>query len=227
MKDQAPGKKRQLIAQSNKVMFFWVAGMSAIVGICLVLSYFLWQQLEYRTKVVNKKNETVAVLRSNNNAVEELKNNVRVLQTNSELNSARIDEDENALQVILDALPADSNATALGASLQQKLFADVAGLTVESLSVGATDAATETTDTSGDETTDTSAGTIGFTVVLSSSDSNVLKDALTRLEKSIRVIDIDSLVIARSESGYTMTVEAHAYYEPAKTVELRKEAVAR
>ncbi len=214
MTDQAPGKKRALIAESGKTMFIWVAAMSAVVGMCVVLAYFLWLQLSFRTKVVNAKNDTVQILKDNNAAVDELKNNVRVLETNSALASAKADPDEKSLQVILDALPADNNASALGASLQQKLFADINKLTVESMNVGG-----EVTD----GTTSESGNTISFTATVSSSDINAFKDLLTKFERSIRVIDIDSLTVESSDDKYTMTITAHAYYEPAKKIELTKE----
>jgi hypothetical protein len=216
MTDQAPGKKRELIAESSKMMFVWVACMSAVVGICLVVSYFLWQQLGFRTNVVNEKNRTVDTLRHNNDVVDKLKENIRVLDTNAALNSAKADSDEKALQVILDALPADNNATALGASLQQKLFADVSGLTVDSLSVGHVD---------GEVSEDTGSTTIGFTAAVSATDLNTFKELLQRFERSIRVIDIDEMAVTSNDKGYSMTLTAHAYYEPAKVVELKDKVV--
>ena len=57
--------KRQKIAKSNKIMFFWIAGMSAIVGVCAVLSWFLIQQLVFHTKVANETDKTVGTLKEN------------------------------------------------------------------------------------------------------------------------------------------------------------------
>ena len=42
---QAGMKKRQIIANSNRTMFMWVAAMSAVLGVCLVLSVFLVQHI--------------------------------------------------------------------------------------------------------------------------------------------------------------------------------------
>ncbi len=213
-------KKRQVIANSNRTMFMWVAGMSAIVGICLVLAVFLFQQLAFQTKVANKLDQTAGVLRDNNQKTTQLMDNLRARSADSGLNAVKANPDDQPLQVVLDALPADNNTLALGASLQKKLLSDLNGVTLESLSVDPQQTAGETTDvTATDETTgDVQQMPVSF--VISSDNPNNLKDALVRLERSLRVIDIDALHIEASSNKYTMTVDAHAYYEPAKTVQL-------
>jgi hypothetical protein len=210
-----PGmKKRQIIANSNRTMFIWVTAMSALIGVCAVLSIFLVQQIAFKTKVANKLDGTVSTLKENNKKAETLIQNVRVLETNAALNSIKAHPDDKALQVILDALPADNNALALGSSLQQNLL-QLPGVTIEALSVQA------------QNTDDTTAegNTIPFTTTITAADANTLKDALARLERSIRVIDIDTLSLERTEQKYTLTLSAHAYYEPAVTVQLNNETV--
>jgi hypothetical protein len=210
-----PGmKKRQIIASSNRTMFIWVTAMSALIGVCAVLSIFLVQQIAFKTKVANKLDGTVSTLKDNNKKAESLIQNVRVLETNAALNSIKAHPDDKALQVILDALPADNNALALGSSLQQNLL-QIPGVTIEALSLQAQNA----------DTGETSGNTIPFTTTITAADANTLKDALARLERSIRVIDIDTLSLERTEQKYTLTLSAHAYYEPAVTVQLTNETV--
>jgi hypothetical protein len=208
-------KKRQIIANSNRTMFFWIAAMSAVLGICAVLSLFIVQQIIFKTKVTNKLDATVSTLKDSNKNAPALIENVRVLETNENLNSIKARPEDKALQVVLDALPADDNALALGSSLQQKLL-QLPNLTIDSLSVQAS------SETVSDDVAST---TVPFTVSLSAPDANTLKDALVRLEKSIRVIDIDTLSFERSGEKFTMVLNAHAYYEPAKVVELKSETV--
>lgn len=206
-------KKRQVIANSNRTMFLWVAIMSAVVGICLVVGYFLWQQIAYKTAVVKELDNTVSVLHQNNENALELIQNVRVLETNAALNSAKARPDEKALQVVLDALPADANTLALGASLQQSLLTGVSGITVDNLTVlplGDTDAQN---------------GQLPFTFVVRSKDANALKDLLHRLERSVRIIDVDSVALQKNDTDYTMSVEAHAYYQNATAVMLKDKVV--
>lgn len=212
---QAGMKKRQIIANSNRTMFIWITAMSALIGVCAVLALFLVQQIIFKTRVTSSLDGTVKTLKDNNKNAQALIENVRVLETNSALNSIKAHPEDKALQVILDALPADNNALALGSSLQQNLLQQP-GITVEALSLQpvASDSATTIAET-----------TIPFTMTVSAADANTLKDMLARLERSIRVIDIDTLTLERSEQKYTMTVTAHAYFEPAVTVELKDKVV--
>lgn len=212
--------KRQKIAQSNKSIFIWISAMSALVGICAVLSWFLIQQLTFHTKVANKAGETASTIRKNIKTVDKLRDNIRLVEVNTDLNSSKSDPDSRALQVVLDALPADSNNLALGASLQQRLINPVNGVTIETLSVG-----------SQIESASKSAKTVAgvqkapFVLTMTSSDVNALKEVLTNFERSIRTIDVDSFTLERSESKYRLTLNAHAYYQPATVVELKDKVI--
>lgn len=199
-------KKRQVIANSNRTMFMWIAAMSAVVGICAVVGYFLVQQILFKTKVANELDTTASILHENNSNAQALIDNVRVYETNEALNSVKSQPEEKALQVVLDALPADANTLALGASLQQKLLVGIDGITVDSLSVSPIDAA-------GIE------GQLPFTLTVRSSDANALKDLLRKFERSIRIIDIDTFSLEKGDKDYTMSIQAHAYYQSAKVIE--------
>ena len=206
-------KKRQIIANSNRTMFIWVAIMSAVVGICIVVGYFLVQQIIYKAKVTAKLDTTLSILRENNKNAKVLVENVRVLETNDALNSAKAQPGEKALQVVLDALPADANSLALGASLQQNLLVGIDGITVDSLSVASADDGTAVE------------GQIPFNLTVRANDANALRDLLRKLERSIRIIDIDSFSLEKGEKDYSMTIQAHAYYQEAKQIELTEKAV--
>ncbi len=217
-------RKRQQIAKANRTMFLWVAGVSVIVGFAAVGSIFLAQKLIFNQKVVNEKNNTVSILTKNNAAVSELEENVRLLDTNEGLNSVKAKSDDKALQVVLDALPADANSLALGSSLQEKLIAGIEGLTLESVSTTPVAGIELTTDDNvqdaGTETDDESAYQIKFNLVVSG-DANALKALLDRFERSIRAIDITNLTLEQAGGKLTMTLEGHVFYEPARTIELR------
>lgn len=226
-KDTTALRKRQQIAQSNKTMFLWVAGASVLLGIALVVSWFLIQKMVFNQKVLSEKGDTIAVLKQNNEAIKTLKENVRVLETNEALNSAKSKGTDKALQVVLDALPADANSLALGASLQGKLAADIDNLTLDSLTVdpvvGIENSSEE--EIIEDETVSENPNVINFRLSVSSNDANALKELLLRFEKSIRVIDIRSLTLEQTEERLTMSIEASAYYEPARTIELKDKVV--
>lgn len=226
-------KKRQVIAHSNRSMFLWIAGMSAIVGICAVLSYFLIQQIIFKGMILGQSNETASRLKDNKKVVESLASDLRVKETDSALNSIKATPEEKALQVVLDALPADPNTMALGSSLQQRLVSDIPDISIDSLVIQpvgeSSSAETEmqssttpvsSTDTDGATDAATKASSLPFTLTVKATKADSLKQLLEKFEKSIRTIDIDNLSVDVNEAEYTMTVQAHAYYLSAKTVKL-------
>jgi len=215
-------RKRTQIAKANRTMFLWIAAGSAIVGCAIVVSFFLAQKLIYNEKVLIEKEKTVSVLKANNAAVGDLEAQVRVLDTNSALASVKAKDEDQTIQVILDALPSDANSLALGASLQNKLLAGIPGLVIESLQVdpvlGIESLSEETTTEDASEGAE-SENQITFQFAVSGSQ-DALKQVLTNLERSIRTVDIISLRIESQGSVQLMTVQARAFYEPAKTIEL-------
>jgi hypothetical protein len=223
---EAALRKRSQIAKANRTMFFWVAGASALVGVALVVSVFLVQKIMFNEKVLAEKDKTVATLQKNNDNVSELEANVRVLDTNSLLANTKASPTDQAIQVILDALPSDANSLALGASLQNILLAGIPGLKLDSLQVDPvvgieslqTDAAVASTDVT------SSQPEITFKFAVSGSEA-ALKEALVRLERSIRAIDILSLRIESQGTERIMTVNGRAFYEPTRVVELKDKVV--
>ena len=199
-KKDAAIHKRQQIEQSSRVMFLWVAGASVIVGFALVISWFLVQQIIFKERVLGEKNNTAAVLKNNNDAVEKLRGELKVLETNSHLNASRINNDEKALQVVLDALPAEDNA------------------------IDQTDDS-ESSNSTGAAASNGNLQSIHFTMEVSASNPNALRELLQRFERSIRVIEIDRMTIERTDSKVAMKISAHAYYSPAKTIELKKKDI--
>lgn len=220
-------RKRQQIASANRMMFLWVAGASVVIGFAIVGGYFLVQKLSFNQKVLNEKNHTVSVLKKNNAAVEELRNNIRLLNTNQNLNDAKAQGEDKALQVVLDALPADANSLALGSSLQNKLVSGINGLTLDSLKMDPVAGVENDGDSVVQDASNssTSGNQVTFTLVVSATDSNALKQLLQRFEASIRTIDINALTLESSGGKLTMTLAAHAYYEPAVNVQLKNKVV--
>src|SRR5690606_18724144 len=129
-KDTPAFRKRQQIANTNKTMLIWVAAASALVAVAMVVSYFLLKQLTFNEKVLAEKSATIGTLRNNTEVAPKLQDNIRVLGTNSALESVKSDPEDSALQAVLDALPADANSLAFGASLQRLLIGEVEGATI-------------------------------------------------------------------------------------------------
>lgn len=223
-------RKRQQIAKANRMMFMWVAAVSALVGIAIVASIFLLQKAWFNEKVLAEKSKTASTLVHNNQVINQLKDEVRVLNTNDALKSAMTPGETEPVQVVLDALPSEANSSALGSSLQEKFLNDPA-LTIESLNVDPV-AGVESQTNSNVQDASGNSGTAGqnqitfhFSVSTDVGNASVLKTLLQKLERSIRAIDITNLTVETQGTKLVLTVDGHAFYEPAKTVELKDKTV--
>jgi len=223
-------RKRQQIANANRMMFTWVAVVSAVVGIALVASLFLLQKAWFNEKILAEKGKTASTLVHNNEVIEKLKDEIRVLNTNEDLKSAMAPGESEPIQVVLDALPSEANSSALGSSLQEKFLNDSA-LTIESLNVDPVVGVESQSDSNvQDASADSNSGgenqiTFRFSVSTDVNNASALKSLLQRLERSIRAIDITTLAIETQGTKLVLTVDGHAFYEPAKTVELKDKTV--
>lgn len=224
-------RKRQQIAKANRMMFLWVAGVSALVGVAIVASIFLLQKAWFNEKVLAEKGKTAATLTENNQVINDLKDEVRVLNTNEALKSSMAPGESQPIQVVLDALPSDANSSALGSSLQEK-FLNGSGLTIESLNVDPvqgvesqeSENVQDASQTSSENTGDNQI-TFRFAVSTDVNNASAFKDLLQKLERSIRAIDITMLSIETQGTRLILTVDGRAFYEPAKTVELKDKTV--
>lgn len=221
-------RKRTQIASANRIMFLWVAGVSVIFGISLVTAIFLMQMLFFNERVLTAKGQTISTLDTDNSNVKGLQDQVNVLNTNQALITSKAKPDDQAVQVILDALPSDANSLALGASLQNKLLFGISGLTLDTLQV---DPVVGIESLSGDNLVVNAANTlpnsqnvITFRFTANGNET-ALKQALVNLERSIRTIDITSLKIENQGTTRMMTIQGRAFYEPARDVKLKDEVI--
>lgn len=221
-------RKRTQIAKANRVMFIWIAIASALVGAAIVVSFFMIQKLTYGEKVLTKKQETVSTLDHNLTAVNKLKEDVQALDANSALMSVKANDTDQALQVVLDALPSEANSLALGASLQNKLLAGINGnYSLESLQVtpvNGVESLTGASTTVDASSTAATSNTITFSFSVKG-DQAALQQVLANLERSIRTINVTSANIQTQGGALTMSIQGVAYYQPAKTIQLTEETV--
>jgi len=221
-------RKRQQINRANKMMFLWIAGISAVVGIAIVLAVFLVQKIIFGEKVIAAKNDTVSVLTQNLKNVDALRDNIRVLNTNEALGKVKLNDSDQAVQSVLDALPAVGNPTALASSLQTKLLTGVPGITIETINVDSTDDASAGTDAVPTVASmDASASQIGFSfsVSASSNGNDALHQLLQQIERSIRPFNVTNIDVEGQGGKVVMTVSGVSYYEPAQTIQLTQKVV--
>lgn len=227
MKNDVAIRKRSQIAKASRAMFIWIALASALVGTAGVVSVFLIQKILYTEQVLSVKQQTVSTLDNNLAVIDDLKAEIQALDANSALLSVKANESDDALQVVLDALPSDANSLALGASLQNKLLTGISGnYSLESLQVVPVDGV-ETL--SGGSTVDASEETsannqIAFSFSVKG-DQQALKQVLQNLERSIRTIVVTHLSIDTQGGDLVMEVSGHGFYQPVTTVELKETPV--
>lgn len=213
-------RKRSLIAKTRKAVFLWVMGASSVIGAAIVVAVMLVQTIVFNAEILSEKNETLATIESNIRAVPELEASVVQLNTNAELREVRLNDNARPLQAILDALPADENSLALGASLQQRIFTDIPGLSVDAMSI---DTASEGVAATGDSAT---AGggvlPLSFSATLSG-DAESLKRGLQRAERSIRALDITSISATGTGNTVSLQLTGVAYYLPEQDLSLKFE----
>jgi len=230
MNDQQPTtvvRKRQQIANANRTMFIWVALASVVVGVAAVAIVFLGQKALFNERVLAEKANTAGVLEQNLDTIAELKDQVRLMNTNDALRSAMAPGETQPIQVVLDALPSEVNSSALGASLMKMIKEDTR-IQDESFRVDPVAGIELSDDLAVQDASETGLPNqinFSFAVSVSASDVNALKELLQRLERSIRAIDVTKLAIEGQGDRVVMTVDGNAYYEPAKTVELKDKTV--
>jgi hypothetical protein len=223
-------RKRQQIANANRMMFIWVAAISAVVGIAIVGSVFLFQKATFNEEVLAIKSKTASTLRANNKIIPELEDEVRQMNTNKALIDSMAPNQTQPIRVVLDALPSDANSSAFGASLQEKFLNDPA-LKIESLTVdpvaGVESQSASNVENAAVVSDDGATNEISFrfSVSVDIANASALKDLLQKLERSIRAIDLRTLKIETQGNRLLLAVEGRAFYEPVKTVELKEKTV--
>lgn len=223
MKDpQGIVRKQSLIDKTRKTVFLWVIGASCMIGAAIVLMILLVQTLLFNEKVLSEKSKTNTQLESSIIAAKELKGSIDVLNGDPQLKRVRTSENVPPTQSVLDALPADANQLAMGASLQKKLLNDIPDMRVEAISLGdngsSAFAEQETSESS------TEAQSQPFTLTLSGSPE-ALRTALERLERSIRAVDVQTLAVSSAEERLTIQVVGSMSYLPPMQIEKTEKMV--
>lgn len=216
-------RKRTQITKTNRNMLIVVVVASIVVGVSIVASVFLVQRIMHEQKVISAKAETESILVKNNKTIPELESKIKTLNSNQALIDSKAKPSDDALQVILDALPSEANSLAVGGSLEKKIISGIDGMTLDSLKVNPVIGIELISDT-GEVATAESAGKISFIYSVKGSIDS-LQALFEKLEKSIRVFDTDSVRIENQKSQLVLTVEGHTYYEPAVKIKITEEPI--
>lgn len=217
-------KKRQQIADANKMIFVWVIIASIAISLCGVTMQFLVRQAIFNQKIIGAKLDAQTTLSRNIDNVNKLKENVDALQADSHLASVKANPQDTNLKVVLDALPTTDDGTALGASLQQVILpksgvntSDLTTISQGDLAAADPSAATTTSTTS-------NAPQSAFSFAATGEYSRI-KSMLGDLEHTIRPMNVQKLSFQSTDGQVKATVEGVSYYSPQQTVQLGKKTL--
>lgn len=192
--------KRQQVERSNKMIFVWVLGAAVIVTLCVVLGTFLVRQGLFNAKIIGEKSKTEKILATNITNANELKGNVDKLLADSNLSSIKASPEDNAVQVIFDALPTAADTTSLSNSLYASILVR-SGVGIKSVSAGDTQGAIAIdgdTAVSSESSNATTSIPISFTTTGSiPATLAMLKDT----ERSIMPISPTNIMLRASGNG--------------------------
>lgn len=219
-------KKREQIQHTNKLVFLWVAAAAVAVTIALILSQFLFRQFMFNSKVIGELSNTNQTLKDNNAAYTTLKSEVVKLLANQQLNNLRVNKDaggDNALQVIIDAMPTTDDRLALAASLQQSVLSK-SGVTIDQLTFTDGDASMSAPVAA------TASGTAGSVTEIpfsfkASGTYDQLKKMFSDIQLSIRPISLSSVKLSGKSDAMSAEVQATTFYATPATTDLTTKEV--
>lgn len=221
-------KKRQQIKDLNKNTFIWLAVSAVIVSVALVAMQFLVREFLFNQKIISKKGETNKTLTQNIEEAEKLRESINNLLADPNLNALKYEApnvETTALNVILDALPIEGDATNFANSLQAVVLPR-SGVAIKDLSTATSlDGTLEATDVSASPVSSAQPLEVPF-ITGFGGDYQKIQSALSDLSLVIRPINLKKMTItATGENGLMVNIEGVTYYLPSKTVEIRKETL--
>lgn len=205
--------KRIQVDKTQAVMLGLVIGASVITVFALVASKSFFSQATYLNHVSSEKEKAVKQLKSNKEAVSTLvasyksfaNQNPNLIGGNSKASGER-DGDNGRL--ILDALPSKYDFPALATSIEKLLT----GYAINSI-------------TGNDDETAQAAGTVSqpvpmpFTIDIKSDYAGIQKLSST-FEKSIRPLQIQSMVLSGTNNNIQASITAQTFYQPEKDLKI-------
>jgi len=216
--------KRVMIGKANATMVSVVAAASFVVIFCLVASFMLIGQLNYQNRVIGKKKVALSQLKTDLSSVESLMNSyssfVSANQSQNVIGGATTgigNRDGDNAQIVLDALPSKYDFPALATSIEK--IADLSGVQIQSIT-GTDDEVSQ----AGESTDSNQPIAMPFQVTVAGNYKSIQK-VINNFEHSIRPFQITKLTFTGGESNMVLQVTAQTYYQPAKTLTIKKEVV--
>lgn len=213
--------KHLAIGKANAQIVIAVGAAAFIVIFCLVAAKAVYSQYQYQARVIS------AVKVADNQLDANITTYNGLVRSYTKFNSANPNviggtvtgSSNDNTQVILDALPGAYDFPALATSLEYILT--TTGVTDGTITGTDTQAAQTATNASADP----QPTAIPFSMSVLNADYSTAQNVLQYLQQSIRPMSVDSLALSGSQGSLTVSIEAHTYYQAAKSLNISKETV--
>jgi hypothetical protein len=216
--------KRLAIGKANAQIVGIVAAASFVTVFCLIASSTVWSQNQYQSRLSKAKTVAHKQLQSNIAAFAKLSESYNAFNG---LSPNAIggnpggtgDNDGDNTKLVLDALPSSYDFPALTSSIEKILLAH--NLTVTNIT-GTDD---QVAQQSNDLSSNPQAVPIPFSFTVTGANYASVQQLMTNLQQSIRPIQIDSLTLSGGVNNMQIIVNAHTYYQPAKSISITTKVV--
>lgn len=221
---QAPSTKRLAISKANAQMVAIIAIASFITVFCLVASKAVWSQTRYQARVTSAEEKANNQLKSNIQAFSSLSSSFKKFDSapanvlGGSLTGTGGNDGDNA-KIIIDALPDKYDFPALTSSIEKILT--TGSFNITSIT-GTDDQLSQQGNTSSPNPQPVS---MPFSFTVSNANYTSVQQLITTLQSSIRPIQIDSIDLNGGSNDMTLTVNAHTYYQPGKSISITKQVV--
>ncbi len=201
-----------------------VAVASFVTVFCLVASNAVWGQTRYQARVTTQSEKANKQLKDNLQAFGDLVTSYKAFDSTATnvIGGTSAGSDPNSgdnARIILDALPSTYDFPALTSSIEKILSAgnfDISSIT------GTDDQINQQSNTASPNPQPVS---IPFSFSIKSADYAGVQQLIGTLQKSIRPIAIDSIDLTGGANDMILTVNAHTYYQPGKSLNITKQVV--
>lgn len=216
--------KRVAIDKTNAQMVIVVAVAAFITVFCLFASKSLLSQNSYQARVKSAKQRANNQLQQNIQAYSRLTQQYAKFISNpvnaiGGQSSGSGSSDGNNSKIILDALPSTYDFPALTTSLQK--IVQSTGLQLSTI----TGIDEQLTEENNNSSTNPMPVPMPFSFTVTGASYQSVGLLLNTLQQSIRPIVIDSLDLTGASSDMTLTITAHTYFQPAKSLSIKNEEV--
>jgi len=210
--------KRVAIDKASAQMVAIIAASAFVTVFCLMASKQVLSQNQYNSRVMSAKQKAYNQLQDNINAFDDLQKSYKAFNSTSTnviggLADGTGDNDGSNSKIILNALPSTYDFPALTSSLE-KMMTD-RGLKVSSIT-GTDDQVNQQGNT---ESSSPEPVEIPFTFTITGANYKAVNELFKALQSSIRPFQVDKVDISGGENNMTVTVEAHTYFQPARSIQ--------